>query len=210
MSRRILKIFIFVLGLVGMGVCSIPVFAEDTPAMMAEGNKAPAGMDDEMMAKMKEYGTPNENHKVLEYFIGSWMHTVKWWMSPDAPPEVSSGSTEVKSILGGRFIEQTAIGTSMGQPFEGRGIIGYDNVKKEYNSIWIDSMATGMMTATATYDAATKTMTEKGTASCPINGEIFFRNEIKIVDDNTYTYEMYTNDKSGKGFKMMEITYKRQ
>ncbi len=172
---------------------------------------AMAGMDEAMMAQVKEYSTPNENHKVLEQFVGSWEHSMKWWVSPEPPPEESTGSTEVQWILDGRFIEQTVTGTSMGQPFAGRGITGYDNMKKEYNSIWIDNMSTGMMTAKASYDSATKTFKEKGDFTCPIrNGSVAFRAETKIVDDDTHIYTMYTTDAGGKEFKTMEITYKRK
>jgi len=33
----------------------------------------------------------------------------------------------------------------MGMPFEGMGLDGYDNASKEYISIWIDNMGTGIM-----------------------------------------------------------------
>ena len=42
----------------------------------------------------------------------------------------STGSSEVKWIMGGRYLEQTATGTSMGQEFHGMGLMGYDNMKK--------------------------------------------------------------------------------
>ena len=44
-------------------------------------------------------------------------------------------------------------------PFEGMGIVGYDNLLKKFVSVWIDNMGTGLMPGTGTYDAATKTYT---------------------------------------------------
>lgn len=172
---------------------------------------APA-MDEATMAKMKEYSTPNENHALLQSLAGIWEYTMKWWMSPDAPPEVSSGTNKIVSILGGRFIKQIISGTSMGQPFEGRGTMGYDNIKKKFVATWIDNMATGIMSSTSTYDPATKTFTEEGNTTCPLeeSGTRSFKAMTKIIDENNFTYEMYLKDPGGKEFKAMEITYKRK
>ncbi len=192
---------------------------EDAPAPVQE-QAAPAAVEPvaaaadpqtEMMAKMQEYGTPNENHKVLESMVGSWDHTVKWWKATGTEPEVSTGTTESKWILGGRFVEGAVAGTMMGQPFEGKSVVGYDNVKKEYTSLWIDNMATGVMISSSTYDAATKTFAEKGNFSCPIMGaNMAYRGMIKINDENSYVYEMYMTDPEGKEMKSMEIAYTRK
>lgn len=56
---------------------------------------------DAMMEKWKEFATPNENHRVLDALVGDWDYTVKWWMSPDAKPEVSTGTSEIEWIMGG-------------------------------------------------------------------------------------------------------------
>ncbi|HWP91425.1 MAG TPA: DUF1579 domain-containing protein [Thermodesulfobacteriota bacterium] len=165
---------------------------------------------DAMMEKWKEYATPNENHKVLGALVGDWDYTVKWWMTPDGEPEVSTGTSEVEWIMGGRFIQYEVEGTSMGQPFEGLGITGYDNEKKQYRSVWIDNMGTGIMTASGSYDPNTKTITDQGTFSCPAEGEKAFRAVTKIVDNNNFTYEWYMNGPDGKEFRAMEIVYTRK
>jgi hypothetical protein len=168
-------------------------------------------MDPEMMAKMKAFSTPNENHRVLDQFVGSWDNTVKMWMGPDSGPQVSQGTSETRWILDGHFIEQDFKGEHMGQPFTGRWTIGYDNLKKEYVSVWVDSMSTGINSSSGTYDPATKTFTEQGSFSCPIeNGPLAYRSKTRILDEDTYVHEMYMADKTGKDFKAMEITYNRK
>lgn len=165
---------------------------------------------DEMMQKYKEYSTPNENHKLLDAFVGDWDYTVKWWMAPGTEPEVSTGTTSIKWIMGGRFLKEKAAGTSMGQPFEGMGIMGYDNEKKKYESVWIDNMGTGMAKDTGTYDPATKTIIQEGTFSCPTEGDKTYRSVTKIPVNNSFTYEWYKNDNDGKEFRAMEISYTRK
>ncbi len=165
---------------------------------------------DAMMEKWKEYATPNENHKVLGTLVGDWNNTVKSWMSPDGKPEISKGTSEIDWIMGGRFIEQAVEGTFMGQPFEGMGIMGYDNEKKQYQSVWIDNMGTGIMTGSGNYDPKTKTLTDQGTFSCPAEGQKSYRGVTKIIDKDNFTYEMYMAGPDGKEFRAMEIVYTRK
>lgn len=165
---------------------------------------------DAMMEKWKEFSTPNENHKVLETLVGDWDYSIKWWMSPDAKPEESTGASSIKWIMGGRFIEQSVAGTSMGQPFEGMGIMGYDNEKKQYQSVWIDNMGTGIMTGSGSYDPNTKTLTDQGKFSCPAEGEKSYRAVLKIIDNDNFTYEWYMTDPEGKEFRAMKIVYTRK
>ena len=163
-----------------------------------------------MMAKWKEFATPNENHKALDVLVGDWNHMVKWWMSANAEPEESTGRSEIKWILGDRFLQHKVNGVSMGQPFEGIGIIGYDNGKKEYNSIWIDSMGTGFMKGAGQYDANLRKITEEGHFTCPFRGQISFRGVTTIKDNDNYTYEMFSPGFDNKEYRAMEITYTRK
>ena len=113
--------------------------------------------------------------------------------------------------MGGRFLEQNFTGTAMGQPFEGRGLVGYDNLKKEYTSIWFDNMSTGIMTGAGQYDPATKTLTAEGSMSCPVTQEThrWYKDVTTFTDENHYTYESFMKDKDGKEYKAMSITYSK-
>jgi hypothetical protein len=166
---------------------------------------------DAMMAKWQQSATPGEYHKKLEPFIGTWNHTVRWQMSPEEAPTESKGTNVNTWILGGRFLQQSTTGQALGQPFEGIGITGYDNVRQEYTSIWIDSMGTGMMQSTGQYDLQAQAINEAGTYSCPMTGnkQVASRGVWKLVDADHYTYEMYTPGPDGKEFRSMEIAYAR-
>ena len=168
-------------------------------------------MNEEMKAKMEAYATPNENHAILKALEGKWKAEVKMWMDPAAEPEVSEGTAESTMILGGRYLEQQYSGTAMGQPFEGRGLIGYDNLRKEYRSVWADNMSTGVMVSSGSYDATAKTITEKGTMSCPImQGDRDYRAVTTFIDKDHYTYESFMAGEDGTEMKTMLITYTRQ
>jgi hypothetical protein len=176
--------------------------------------KAPAQDQAAMMQEMMKLGSPSENHKHLDTLVGKWEYTATWWMEPQSKPEVMKGSSENSWVLGGRFIQQQATSPAQGEhpAFTGMGLTGYDNMKNEYNSIWVDNMATGMMKATGQFDKKSNTMIEKGTFSCPMTGEKSkaFETKWKITDNDHYTYEMWVKDtKTGKQFKSMEIAYQR-
>ncbi len=168
-------------------------------------------MDPAAMEQMKKYGSPGENHKVLEPFAGKWTHTVRSWMKPGDPPQESLGTSENTWIFGGRFLKQEAHGNWNNQPFQGLGYTGYDNLRGDYQSVWMDNMMTGMMRAAGAYDAGSKTITQSGTFSCPMTGEKekWFRSEWKVIDNDNHTYTWYDKGPDGKEFKSMEITYTR-
>lgn len=174
------------------------------------------------LANTKEQGAPewikntlpNANHEVLKNFVGKWKNTAKFWMEPNAKAEEMTGTTNNTLIMGGRFLQTNHSGKAQkGQPaFSGMGLLGYDVVRDEFQSSWIDNMNTALMATTGgKYDPATKTLTEEGTTSCPITGDKnkWFRAEWKIVDAKTYHYSMFSKTKEGAEYKSLEITYKK-
>ena len=164
----------------------------------------------EMMDRMKKAGAPGAEHAQLQPLVGKWKATTKWWQDPTRDPEVSTGTSESKWIMGKRFIREEYHGKMMGQPFEGEGLLGYDNVAKEYISTWMDTMSTGLMTSTGKYDAASRSLEMTGTMSCPLlEHKMENRMVTRIVNDREHVFEMYDMTPDGKEFKNLEITYKR-
>ncbi len=163
------------------------------------------------MAKMQEYSTPGPEHAVLKAFEGEWAVTLRSWMKPGDKPQSSTGTSTIQWALDGRFLKQKFKSDWMGHPFEGIGFVGYDKLKKEYTSVWLDNMATGMYQSSGQYDAKTRTLKDTGTASCPMTGEKnrVFHDEWKVINKDNTVFSMYGQDPSGKEFKMMEIRYKR-
>jgi hypothetical protein len=191
-----MKQLFLVLALCGLAA---PAWTADRPGKKAGNGAKTDPAQEAMMAKWKEAAMPDENHRVLDPLAGSWDHAMEWWMPPGAPPEKSTGTTNVKWIMGGRYIQQSVTGVSMGQPFEGAGITGYDNVRKQYVSAWIDNMGTGLMTATGAWDPAAQTLTERGTFSDPMSptGEKTFRG-VTTFRDGGHTFEMYAPGPDGR------------
>lgn len=180
----------------------------------AHAEEAKDAKKEEMMKAWQEASTPGAPHKMLASMAGTWSYTSKMWETPDAKPEESKGTSTMKMILGGRYLQHDTKGKAMGMPFNGMGLTGYDNVKGEYNTFWIDNMGTAMMTGKGKFDDSTKTLTDTGEFSCPMTPSKTqsYRGEWKIVDKNNMVYTMYSSgmNPDGPQFKNMEMTFKRK
>src|SRR5262245_12137150 len=98
-------------------------------------------MNDPAMKAMMAYATPGPVQKAMEGMVGTWNTSITSYMDP-AKPEKSTGTSTYTSIMGGRYIQESFKSTFMGQPFEGLGTFGYDNVLKKYVGTWLDNMGT--------------------------------------------------------------------
>ena len=165
-------------------------------------------------AKMKAwqtYMTPGDMHKVLAQTEGEWTTEGKMWMDPKSEPMISKGECTYKMVLGGRYQETQFKGDMMGQQFEGKGVMAYDNFKKQFESTWIDNMGSGIMKTEGNYDPATKTFTMTGKLVDPMTSkECTVRETLKIVDDDTHVMTMYNTVGGQPEFKTMELTFKRK
>ena len=179
--------------------------------VLAKEKKHDKQMDPQAMMEMyQKLATPSEPHKQLESLAGTWTTQTKEWMEPGKPPTEAAGSADMKMLLGGRFLQQDFTGEMMGQPYTGMGITGYDNLRKKYVSIWLDTMSTGSFVMEGTGSADGKTITLKGQHAEPGGGHMTHRAIWKIVDNNTQTFDMYGAHQGGKEMKEMEITYTRK
>ena len=169
-------------------------------------------MDAKQEKNMKawmEYMTPGKMHKMIAESNGEWKEEITLWMTPGAPPTTTSGSCENKMIMGDRYQESTHKSEMNGMPFEGTGILGYDNAKKVFVSSWIDNMGTGIMHMEGKWDEKTNTVHFTGKTVDPMSGkDLAVREEFKMISNNSQTMEMYMTE-NGKEFKTMEIKFTR-
>ncbi len=171
---------------------------------------APPAMDD-ATKKYLELISPDEHHKKLDAFVGSWETTTDMFMAPGAPPQHSTGSAEFKWVLGGRYLEQNVSSTIMGTPFHGIGFIGYDKSRKNYFMTWMDDMGTAFSSATGQYDPTDKILTLYGTMDDPMGRGIAMNEKYvtQWVDDNTFKFSIYELS-VGENAKIIEMTYTRK
>ena len=177
----------------------------DRPAEKSGAGKSDAEKQ-EMRKKMEAAGTPGPAHKALEAFVGNWKAEVKCWCEPGGAPQVSHGTAKTSWILNGRFLDEEFHGEMMGKPFIGRSLMGYDNIKQTFNTVWVSDMQTSIFTSEGKGENGNKVITLEGRANCPATGrkDIPMKTVLRVLSPDKRVFEMF-ND----GAKTMEITYTR-
>jgi len=186
--------------------------ATKADAAKAEAAKAeapkPDAKHDEMVQMMMKASMPGPMHDLMKPMAGNWKTTAKSWMKP-GEPTVSEGTCESSWILGNRYLQSTYKGNMDGMPFEGWGLMGYDNQKQEFVSMWADNMGTGIAMSDGKADPSGKVFTMMTTMNDPQTGApVPYKMVTKVTDENQYTMSMM-NMKDGKEQTEMEITYTR-
>ena len=95
----------------------------------------------------------------------------------------------------------------MGKPFTGRSLMGYDNVKQTFNTVWVSDMQTSILTSEGKGENGNKVITLEGKSNCPATDrkDISIKTVFRVISPNKNVFEMF-ND----GVKSMEITYTRK
>lgn len=165
-----------------------------------------------MMAEWTKIAAPSEHHKHLERFVGHWKTTTKMWMGgPGSPPMVSPGTSDIKLVLGGRFLMEEHHGTMMGQPYEGIGMTGYDNYRNMYMSSWCSNQGTNMLTMTGMRNPDTGVFTYYGEMDEPrlnVTGRTV-KYVSRSINTDKFVFEIIDLH-AGEDYKVIELTYERQ
>lgn len=178
--------------------------------LLAEQQQEMSPEQAEMMAKWQKFMTPGKEHKRLEMMAGNWKATSKTWEYPGASMTESVATATGEMIMGGRYLVMRFSGEFQGMQFEGMNVTGYDNYKQMYNNLWVDNFGTGFYLSTGTCNPDGSECTDMGFWSDPIHGDYQVRQITRIIDDNTFTMEMYMLEQGKDEFKSMEITYTRK
>ncbi len=166
----------------------------------------------EMMAKWQKTTTPSKHHHALDAFVGEWDTTIKVWMGgPGTPPAESTGSSSVKWVLGGRYVQEMFSGTMMGQPSEGIGYTGYDNYKNMYVFSYISNQSTEMLTGMGMTDPSKKVFTFFGQMDEAML-DVFGRTVkyvTTIINEDKHVFQIIDLH-AGDDYKVIEIVYTRK
>ncbi len=203
------KLFIFAATAAGLGAVGA-IAGLSQPADQHEF-ELPEGWTMEDMAALAAAGTPGEQHRWLAEGAGSWDGKGSVWGAPGTEPVAFECALTITPIMDGRYLRSEMSGEMPGLGlFTGQGVVGYDNVVGKFVGNWIDNQSTGIANGEGARDGDTLTWTFS--YHCPITRKpTALRQVERIVDANTRTMVMHGTDaKSGKEFKMMELTYTRR
>jgi hypothetical protein len=153
----------------------------------------------EMMATYKKAAVPTEIHKNLAAMAGTWEQKC------DFGGTATPGTVEYRSILGGRFVVGESTMKMMGpnggpgEEMQGFHVLGYDNVLKQFQSVWTDSMSTGIMFSTGTPDASGKVVTFESVAKDAVTPEGRpFKMVMTLESPDKHLLEIWDSAEDGK------------
>lgn len=174
------------------------------------GSWKPGAAQDDLMQKVEAAGTPGPAHKALDALVGNWNAEVKCWAEPGGAPNVSQGKANASWTLNGRFLEEEFHCEMMGKPFSGKTLLGFDNTKQTFNSVWMCDTQTSMFASEGRGENGNKVITLEGKATCAATGrkDIPMKTVLRVISPVRHTLEMFDGSKGNA--KTMEIIYTRQ
>src|SRR5262249_52926367 len=137
-----------------------------------------------------------------------WTTKAKQWLG-QPKPESATGHSEVKSILGGRFIQESYDSIIFGKPYQSQLVMGYDTRAKKYVASWIDTWGTWVTVEERGGDEAGKKLTLTAQDYDVAGGKTRPIKFVYDIDSNDHhvmrMYEMI----QGKETLTMEVEYKK-
>ncbi|MFO7733472.1 MAG: DUF1579 domain-containing protein [Candidatus Aminicenantes bacterium] len=181
--------------------------------MSTSSGQEMSAQEKKMMEQMMKYGTPGENHELLERYVGDWEVDIKSWPAPGTEPVMSQGTMKNELIFGGRYLKSHLEGEMSGMKVAGLEIIGYDLFRNAYTTFWIDSWSTSFVTTSGRLDASRQLLTESGEWPDPMtDGKTMqkIKNVTTFLGDGKYKFEMFMVMPDGQEAKGMELLCTRK
>ncbi len=184
------------------------LFLSGCAATPSQDELDPAKHQDAMTAKWMEFMTPGPAHKVLDTKVGHWNVVITSFNSD--PPTESTGTSDIRWIMDGRYLEENAQSSFDGVPFQGFGLSGFDNIKHAYCITWIDNLGTGFVRSEGTYAPESRTFHYASQTPDIMSGKYVKSRSVEtFVDDDHMAVEYYGPGPDGKEMKSMELQYTR-
>ncbi len=155
------------------------------------------------LVKAQEFNQPGPEHNWLKKFEGTWDAVF------EMQGQKSSASATYKSICGGMWMASDFQGDLFGAPYSGHGLDGYDQHKKKYIGIWVQSMESAPMHYEGTVDDH-GVLTMTGASHGPEGKPQTFKNTTQWKGDDHFTFKMYMVDEEGKDQLAFTIEYTRR
>ena len=160
-----------------------------------------------MMKAYLELAKPGEAHAKLAEMAGDWNYVMLSYEDPEHPMEIT-GTATMNMVMDGRYLRQETEGMMMGSPFTGVGVTGYNNITKEYESIWYDNMGTGIMKSVGHAEGDVVVMHSEYVDPMT-HKSMDVKTVSKIVNKDEQTFTWYNVDGETE-VKAFEITYTRK
>ncbi len=163
---------------------------------------------EKLLHDISNAAAPDEHHKLLQPLLGKWNTQARQWLGTPKP-ETATGHAEVKSILGGRFVEEHYDSVIFGKPYQGKGVTGYDTRTKKFVSSWIDTWGTWITVEEGSMDAGGKTLTLTAQDYDNPAGKTRPVKFVYTIESNDHHVMRMYEQIQGKETLTMEVDYKK-
>ena len=152
---------------------------------------------------------PGPEHARLTAMSGTWEVELSFWFQPGRPAVVSKGTSTIRPLFDGSFIEEKIDGALNGVPFTTLAWTGYNTGTHQYEATRISSTNTMQIAEAGTWDEAARHFEMK--ASYVLAGETWTqRTVIEPTSANTMVAASYLSFGKVPEWKAVEIKYTRK
>jgi hypothetical protein len=148
-------------------------------------------------------------HARLTAMCGTWDVEMTFWFQPGRPPVTTRGTSTIRPLLGGLFVEEQIDGTLNGAPFTTLAWTGFNTSTHQYEATRIASTNTIRIAESGGYDEATKQFELK--ADYPMAGDTWHqRTVIQTIAADAMIAASYLSFATVPEWKGVEIKYTRR
>ena len=152
---------------------------------------------------------PDPDHTRLVAMSGTWDVEMTFWPQPGRPGVSTKGTSTIRPLLNGQFVEETIEGALNGAPFTTIAWTGFNTSTHQYEATRIASTNSIRIAESGTYDAATNRFELKG--EYPLGGDTWRqRTVIEPTSAATMTAASYLSFGTVPEWKGVEIKYTRR
>jgi len=148
-------------------------------------------------------------HARLAALSGTWDVEITFWLKPGGPGLTSKGTSTIRTLFNGLFIEEKIEGTLNGQPFTTLAWTGFNTFTHQYEATRIASTNTIRIAESGGYDEKTGQFELK--ADYPFAGETWHqRTVIQATSADAMVAASYLSFGQVAEWKGVEIKYTRR
>jgi len=140
---------------------------------------------------------------------GTWDVEMTFWLRPGGPPATTKGTSTIRTILNGRFIEEQIEGMLNGVPFTTLAWTGFNTSTRQYEATRIATTNTARIAEAGVYDEKTNRFELK--ADYPLAGDTWHqRTVIEPTSADAMIATSYLSFGNVPEWKAVEIKYTRR
>jgi hypothetical protein len=152
--------------------------------------------------------TPGPEHGILMEMVGRWNVDCTYFMGPGEP--MKTQATETIEAVGAFWTVSLFDAEFMGQPFQGRCVMGFDQKRGKWVGTWIDSMSSHLFVMEGDMDPGTKALEMHCEGPAPMTGELIpYRNVSSIREDGKRQFDMFMTLPDAGEVQMFSYVYTR-